>query len=326
MSHWSKVEEQAAGYKRLKFLLILYRLFGRAILQVAVLPAVLSVFLFSKKMRDFSFDYWKNLYEYKNKIGDKSSMKPNMGLVFKHFYTFADSLADKVASWEGKIPLQKMKVQNQEVFDEFVHKLNTGQGTFLICSHLGNIEVFRALGNLKKEENNKKTTIHAITQIAHSPFFNQLLGELHPEVDTNLISAVDIGLDTVVYLKEKLEAGDIVVTAGDRTAALNEKKSQPIQFLGKTAHLPLGAFTLATLMRVAVYFVFLLKTKDSNYNLYIFKSAALENTNKSHKERQAQIELMIKEFTSYLETLCLEYPFQWYNFFDFWKEPKELPK
>lgn len=77
---------------------------------------------------------------------------------------------------------------------------------------------------------------------------------------------------------------------------------------------PLGTFTLAVLLESPIYFLFALKEKDF-YNLYIFKSQ-----NDFSQKRKQQIKIIFNEYVQYLQKLCLQYPYQWYNFFDFWKK------
>ena len=36
------------------------------------------------------------------------------------------------------------------------------------------------------------------------------------------------------------------------------------------------------------------------------------------QERKARVESLCRQFAGLLEGRCLEYPYQWYNFFDFW--------
>lgn len=326
-SHWSKIQEKGAGYWRLRLLLLMYRYFGRFVLQIAILPAVLGVFLFSGSMRNFSGQYLQRIYKKKITQGDSTFPEPNLWSVFKHFYTFADSLADKMVSWEGKIGLESLKIETPDGFNDFNEDIKAKRGPFLICSHLGNIEVFRALGKLKTKDGTKER-INIITQIAHSPFFSRFMAELHPEVETNLISAIDINLDTVIFLKEILEKGEMVVSAGDRTAALNESKSLEVEFLNEKASIPLGVFTLAILLESPIYFVFLLKEENKfqniSYKLYFYKAQSLlESDQINTKKRKGKAEKLAQEFIIHLERLCLQYPFQWYNFFDFWKAPSE---
>jgi predicted LPLAT superfamily acyltransferase len=37
--------------------------------------------------------------------------------------------------------------------------------------------------------------------------------------------------------------------------------------------------------------------------------------------RQEELQRVIKSFASRMEQYCLTFPYQWYNFFDFWQEP-----
>jgi predicted LPLAT superfamily acyltransferase len=311
VSHWSALKEKSCGYWQLKSLLIIYKLFGRGALKISLYPVVFVFHIVSKQTREFSAQYLNRIYKYGN------LPKVTYFSTFKHVFSFADALVDKVIAWSGNIMMSAISIQTPEHYEDLINNLNNKQGVFLICSHLGNIEVFRAIGNMDADSRLKTTLrMNTLVQIAHTEHFNRLLKQLHPGVTNNLVSATDIGIDTALLLKDKINDGEIVITAGDRTAAKNQEKTISMQFLGDDAPFPSGSFIMASLMDCPVYFTFLLKSGGA-YRLYIYKSAI--NFAGPRKERKIKIEQMIMEYRDYLQTLTLKYPYQWYNFFDFWR-------
>lgn len=315
--HWSDLKEQSAGNFRLQFLLRIYQIFGRFILQIFVFPVVFSVFIFSKPVRVFSRKYLNRIYEFKIKQGDKSLKKPNWFSAYWHIFSFADSLMDRMISWSGKIDFDQLNIKNQEAFNDLMQGLEDGNPPFLICSHLGNMEVLRAIGNFYSSESLKKIEIHSIVQAGHTPKFTHFLRKINPKASENLTATDNMGIDAVIDLKEKLQDGKMIVIAGDRTAAKNENRSIAVDFLGNPAYFPIGSFTLASLMESPIYFIFCLKGAGGKYDLYLQRTKV--DFDCSRKIRKERVGDLMQEYSTMLEKLCLKYPNQWYNFFDFWK-------
>jgi len=310
MNHWSKFKEQSSGYWRLLFLLKVYQFCGKRILQIFLYPIVFFIFLFATRARKCSLLYLKKLNQFSS---NPNLPKANYFSVFKHLIYFAKSLSDRIDSWSGNVGLQKLNYKNPEVVEQVLAEINQNKGPFFIASHLGNVEVLRGLANVHSD---KKIVVNALTQSAYTPDFNRLMQMVNPDSATNLISATDIGIDSVIMMKEKLQKGEIIVIAADRTAAKNEGKVIEVNFLGQKAHFPVGAFTLASLMESQIYFAFCLKSEGRDeYDFYLYKSSVDFTSRANRKENLQKI---TQEYVTHLEALCLEYPYQWFNFFDFW--------
>ena len=59
---------------------------------------------------------------------------------------------------------------------------------------------------------------------------------------------------------------------------------------------------------------------DKNYEFFAHK-AKTQTENVARKNRDQNIKALCHEFKDYLEKYCKQYPYQWYNFFDFWEFP-----
>ncbi len=318
MSHWSSIKEKSGGYWQMQFMLKVYKLLGKKAFKFCLYPIVTVFQIGSKETRDFSHSYLNRIYKIKNQQSPGSFPPVTYKSVFKHIFAFADGLSDKIIAWSGNMPLESVHIKTQDTYNEFLDQLKKKQGVFLISSHFGNIEIFRALGNFHSDKPlGEKLKINTLMQMQHTAHFSKLMQKLNPDVITNVISAIDVGVDTVIDLKDRLGRGEIAIIAGDRTAAKNQDKTLELDFLGDKAHFPLGCFTLASLMESQVYFIFLMKEEDNLYSLYMYKSTAAIKA--ARNERRLQIEKMAKEYIGYLQNLMPQYPYQWYNFFDFWK-------
>ena len=82
------------------------------------------------------------------------------------------------------------------------------------------------------------------------------------------------------------------------------------------------AFVMASLLDVPVYYVFAARRKplsvSAEYNMHIHR-AAVEFAG-SRAERKSQIQHMAEDYVGYLEKYCNKYPYQWYNFYEYWEK------
>ena len=96
--------------------------------------------------------------------------------------------------------------------------------------------------------------------------------------------------------------------AGDRVSAQKSEDVLPAKLLDKNCILPAGVFRFAKKMKHPTYAVLLLRTPKGFYKLYLQKL-----------DMKQPLPDLAQKYTSFVEKHLLEYPDQWYNFFDFFK-------
>ncbi|MDR0447411.1 MAG: glycosyltransferase family 2 protein [Treponema sp.] len=319
-SHWSRHKEQAAGYWHVKLLLVSFRIFPVIILRVLAFPVGFIYFLFSKKGRIESRRFLQKAAPFIEEPGTAKKCRSPLGPL-RHIVSFSLSLVEKLQSWGGKFYFKDIHFQNDDI-EGFTRGLEKGNGTFLICSHLGNMELLRGLANLGRTGLSRKIPVTSIIDVDVTAHFSRILKELNPQAGLDIISAKEISPQTAILLEEKLAAGELVVIAGDRTAAEGDKKNIMIPFLGKEAPFSSGVFYLAALLKAPVYFVFVLRRGDLSlkpeYDIHVHKSPLSFDC--ARKERIVRSSLLAHSFAALLESYCKKQPFQWYNFYNFWQE------
>ncbi|MDR2730152.1 MAG: hypothetical protein LBB81_04560 [Treponema sp.] len=315
--HWSRQKEKAAGYWLVKFTLILFRILPVVILRVIAFPVGFFYFVFSKSARKESGCFLQTAAPFINEPETVRKCRSRFGPL-RHIISFSLTLVEKIQSWGGKFTFQKIHFYDDDAA-ELIKNLENGKGACLITSHLGNMELLRGLAAFGRTGVSRKVTVTAIEDVAVTAHFNRMLKELNPESGVDLLSVKDISPDTAIILEEKLAAGELIAIAGDRTAE-GKQDNYTIPFFGKDAYFSSGPFYLAALMKAPVYFIFGVRRSDLSpapqYDMHIIKSdIQLDCSRKERFERGYQL---AASFAALLENYCKEYPFQWYNFYDFW--------
>ncbi|GHV76897.1 hypothetical protein AGMMS49942_17180 [Spirochaetia bacterium] len=323
MKHWSELPEHASRYWHVRMALILFRYLPMIVVRILTFPVALSYFIVYKSVRDDSRRYLERLARVVRSDGRGRKFRAS---VFKHIHAFALTELEKVEAWGGKVLLRRIHFQDDDRSD-LVGRLEKGEGALLICSHLGNVELLRALAKFNRTGVSRDIPVTSIVDFSVIPYFSRMLKEINPQSMTRLVSANDIGPDTVIFLQDRIAAGELVVIAGDRTSAHTRDKYFLFPFLGEDAPFGYGPFFLTALLNAPTYFIFALRQKDvslsSQYDMHVHKSPVSFDC--FRKERDSRIAELARLFAEYLETYCKQYPYQWYNFYNFWAEPEEQP-
>ncbi len=306
--HWSKEKEQGS-YKSIRFMLSLFRHVPIGLIRIFVYPVCFVFFLISKRGRDEAKRYQKHVLRHTNSL--------------RQILAFGFTMIEKMEGWSGKVTLDSIEFQNDDI-DELRALLDSGKGAALIVSHLGNAELLRSLASFNRTGLEHSVPVASIVDMKSTEQFNKMLKELNPSSVTDIVNARTIGPDTIIHLQEVVEAGGLVVIAGDRTSMTTEDRSIVVPFLGEDAPFSYGAFFLVSLLECPVYSVFALRKKDCGlfpqYRMYV-ENCRITFAG-TRKEKQQKVADLCRLFAGRLEHYCRMYPYQWYNFYDFWKLPE----
>ncbi|WP_290762311.1 lipid A biosynthesis acyltransferase [Fibrobacter sp. UBA4297] len=310
--HWSEIEEVGGSVWHFRFML--WVVCHLPLFLVEFCTAVICFFFWigAAPVRARSKIYLEHLRKLGVRVGAFGT--------YKHILSFALSMVEKLLGWKGAIKLNQIESQSDDL-QKLVSQMNQGQGAFLLCSHLGNVEMLRSLTEYGEFHTSRKFQVFPVVDLSGSKKFNALLRELNPELMENVIDANSMDVDSAIWMKEKIAGGNLVVIAGDRTSSHTRSRVLETKFLGETANFPEGAFSLAGILNAPVYFVFAIRKHDFNirsaYEMHVVR--AKTSLDCSRKERPERLKKLLQEYTGLLERLCKEHPYQWYNFYNFWE-------
>ncbi len=280
--------------------------------------ASLFYFIFDKRARCEVIRYQKKLKE----IDPSFKIKP-----LKQFASFAVTLGEKIDCWtnsKNPIPFENICLRDDDV-QELISQLNEKRGAFIFISHLGNFEILRSLATAHKMGVQNEVALTVISDNEISSNFSKVLQQISPQFFENTVDINEITPATMEKFMDTISRGGLVVCAGDRISKNASQRILSQNFLGKPAPFSYGAFFLALLLDAPIYFIFGFKKTNlffsRKFEMYVKK--ARTEISSSRKKRDESIKNLCAEYARTLEEFCKIYPYQWYNFFDFWAFPAE---
>ena len=192
--------------------------------------------------------------------------------------------------------------------------LDAGQGALLMGAHVGSFEAMRSVG---RRQTGLRVAVAMYEQNARK--INARLEAINPASKLDIIPLGQI--DTMLCVADRLDRGGFVGMLGDRT--LGDEPVQAVTLLGKRAYLPTGPMRLAAILRRPVIFMAGLYRGANRYHVVFAKIADFSNTPAG--ERDAAITQAIESYAGLLDRYCRSDPYNWFNFFDFWRERTDKP-
>jgi predicted LPLAT superfamily acyltransferase len=314
--HWAQ-QDEVKGLWGMRLMLRVWKLMGRRAFTVLLWPTIGVYWLIARPARQASRQWIERV---KHELRQRNMPVPPRLNSFFHFMRFGNAMLDKVASWRGEL-----KFDRDVVFAPGASEtLNVAapQGKLLLASHLGDVEACRALAQLDGSK-----TITALVFSENARRFKQIMSEMAPQAGVNLMSVTDIGPDTAIAIKEKLERGEWVAIVGDRIAVNPQRGGEWrviwSPFMGQPAPFPQGPFILASILRCPVVLIFALRQQGK---LVLHSEPFADPLRLPRGERQQALQETVDRYAQRLEHYALMSPLDWFNFFDFWHLPESREK
>jgi predicted LPLAT superfamily acyltransferase len=301
--HWAAIGERGA-YCGIKLLSLTYALLGRRGCLTLMWPIVAYFHLTGGKTRGHSVAYLRRVH------ARRGLPLPTWWDSLRHFMSFATKALDTFIAWSAPQRCGPVAVKGGEELDRLAAD---GKGVLLIVSHLGNSELSRACLSERFHK-----TVNALVYTQHAALYNRIVKTVQPDVEAHTIQVTEIGPATAVVLKERLERGEWIAIAGDRTPLTGEARCSWAVFLGDEAPFSQGPYVLAALMGCPVYLMFCLREGDG-HTVYFERFA--DRIELPRRHRAEFLAELAARYARRLEHHCLRSPMQFYNFFDFWHSP-----
>ena len=122
-------------------------------------------------------------------------------------------------------------------------------------------------------------------------------------------------------IAERLDRGAFVGMLGDRT--LGDEPVQAVTLLGERADLPTGPMRAAAILRRPVIFMVGLYRGRNRYHVVFAPIADFSTTPAG--ARDAAVRTAVERYAALLDRYCRSDPYNWFNFFDFWRERADKP-
>jgi predicted LPLAT superfamily acyltransferase len=268
---------------------------GRRVARLLLYPICLYFLVFSHGARPASRAYLARVL----------GRRPGITDVFRHYHAFASCALDRVFLFNDRIDLFDLRIQDEDMVLDI---LRHGSGCFLLGAHLGSFEVMGALG---RRQPDLRISMAMYEENA------QKIGSVLKAINPNLaIDVVGLGnFNSMIDVQDRLDHGHAVGVLADR--GLGGDKMARYPFLGAPAAFPLGPFRIIAIMKRPVVVMFGLYRGGRRYD--IFFEVLANPTDWPAGGRAEEIDNMMRRYVARLEHYCRLAPYNWFNFYDFWK-------
>ena len=280
-----------------------YRIFIWILRNAGVFPAYFLLrfvafyfFLFSRKSSK------PLLHVYQNRLS--MGWFKAWATIYSNYRLLGQGIIDKIVIMSG--------IKNRFTFnfdgEEHIRTMIAGgKGGMLLSGHIGNWDI---AGHLLKR---MQTRINIVLFDGEHAQIKEYLEAIVGPKSMHII-VIKEDLSHIYQISEAFQNNELVCMHADRFLPGN--KTLATEFLGGSAHFPMGPFLLAATFKVPVCYVF--AAKESNLHYHLFSSKPF---NYQHLRREQAIQQMLLDFTDEMEVKVRRYPAQWFNYYNFWAVP-----
>ncbi len=269
---------------------------GRSAARLLLYPVTLYFVITAHAARRVSYEYLKHV----------RGGSARWWHVFRHFHCFAETILDRVYLLRSEFDRFDVTVHGKQIVQR---QLESAKGSILLGSHLGSFEVLRALGVMQR-----KFPLKVLMDTVHNQNISRFFDALNPKIAGTVIAPDQP--DTLIRVKESLDAGCFVGMLGDRVSG-GDKTTQ-CQFLGVPATFPAGPIILAAMMRCPVILFFGLYRGGNHYEIYFEHFADVIVLDRHRRAEETQ--LWMQRYAERLEHYARLAPYNWFNFYPFWDQ------
>jgi predicted LPLAT superfamily acyltransferase len=226
--------------------------------------------------------------------------------VFRPFFIFSATLLDRLFLLGNRFGHYDLRVFG---LDQLNQRIARGEGCILLGAHLGSFNAMHAVA-----DTGCPVEVVALMHQQNAAKSASFFAEWAPR---QAAAVIPLGQpDAMLRAKECLERGGLVGILADRTPGTG--KVARIPFLGDSAAFPVGPHILAGVLGAPVMIAFGVWTGRRCYEVHFEPFA--ERIVIDRRDRQQQLEAVTAQYVARIEDIARRYPYNWFNFYDFWEE------
>jgi predicted LPLAT superfamily acyltransferase len=306
-TRWSRMAERGSSLG-MRITVWCYRVFGRPASLVLVHCIVTYFYLTGRGARRASLAYLRRVASVP---AGRAALgrPPGRWASFLHFRAFALSIFDRLVHWFGRESDFRYEVAGLE---DLRALLRPDRGAIVVGAHLGSFDALRALADRDGR------MVNVLMYTRHAPRINAVFRRLDPDVQFRVIQAEPNATDTVLRIRACVERGELVAILADRVEPNDRGRTERVQLLGGSVDLPAAPYLMAGLIGCPVFFMVAIRQGAGRYR--VTGEVLAERVEQGRDERDKHVRELVAAYAGRLEHHLLTAPYQWFNFYDYWKE------
>lgn len=228
---------------------------------------------------------------------------PSLAEQFRHYFCFASTILDRVYLLNERYDLFQLNLTGEDTLRSIEAR---GQGCVMLGAHFGSFEAVRAIGR-----RHGGLRVALVMYEENAQRIGSILREINPSLALDIIPLGQV--DSMMRVRASLERGEWVGLLADRVLGDDERVN--VSFFGQTAGLAAGPFRLALMLQRPVIVMFGAYMGGNRYDLHFEEITPPPAANTD----PASLQSLAQQFASRLEIRCRLAPYNWFNFYDFWR-------
>lgn len=291
---WMQRKERGSTFW-LRVMCLLSSILGRRLSRVVLYGIAGYFLLFAGNARRASQDYLSRVLQRPATLRD----------LFRHMLYFASTIHDRLYLLRDRHHLFDIDLTGADALHD---RHGNHQGVLLFGAHLGSFEVLNAMA---RHRPGLKMSMAAYPENARR--INQALRAINPAAVPDIIPLGT--LDAMLTIHGRLAQHAMVGVLADRAAGPDRYARR--DFLGAPAPFPTGPFRMAALLGYPVYFMTGIYLGGNRYRIHF---ELLSEGAPAGRDRAQTVTTLLDRYVAALERHCRAHPYNWFNFYDFWKE------
>lgn len=219
--------------------------------------------------------------------------------VYANHFVFGQVILDRFAMYAGR--RFRLNINGQEWIDKY---FNSDGGVVMASSHVGNYElVGYSLDSGAK-------TVNALVFGGETETVMSNRDRMFSRNSVRMIPVKD-DMSHLFSINNALDGGEVVSMPCDRV--FGSARTVKAAFFGEDAAFPAGPFMIAVKKAVPMIDVFVMKKSARAYDVYVLPLETALTGNTATQE-------LVAAYARELEAMVRRYPYQWFNYFDFWRD------
>ena len=273
---------------------------GRPIARLVLHPITLYFLIVNGRARRESARYLARALQRPASLAD----------VYRHIHCFASTILDRVYFLQERFDQFEVRATGAEPVHELLAR---SEGVMLAGAHIGSFEALRASAQ------GRGVRVAMLMYEDNARLINATLAAVAPKAQLHTIALGRAG--AMLALRRWLDEGGLAGLLADRTLPGHSERSRVLMldFLGQPARFSDGPFRLAAMLHRPVYFIAGLYEGGNRYELRFVELADFRPDAPSHGlDTDQRVRAAMERYVALLASLCVESPYNWFNFYDFW--------
>jgi predicted LPLAT superfamily acyltransferase len=284
------------GYAGYWIFLMVLRFLGLRAGYLLLVFVAFYFFLFAPKTLKASMEYLRRQF--------KCGLPLCLLYAYRHIFSFGQLLVDRAAIVANPA---RFKLE-EEGLSHILDAVKANKGLVLLGAHVGGWET--AMSFLAK----RNVVVNVVMFEGEEEKVRRLLEKNVRMGKVKLLSVSGSPEDSLAAIAA-LRRGEVVAMHGDRTLG---GRTVAVPFLGAPATFPLWPYALAAAAKAPLIHTFAARAGIYHYRFKAWP-AANPRLERSGSEKEP-LRKFAQDFVSHLEEFVRDYPFQWFNFYPFWKQ------